>query len=216
MSRMVRSKREWRCTVCEAVQIKWEGQCRACKGTNTLQEVILMPTTEKPRGTNEARRLRRRAKDSERGIAKRMLLADGADPAFKNIASSTGRIGHISGIRVDAVSKTYVTENKNRKMPTWVINAWVLINQKASDFNKNALLHIEPPNMPRDIVVNGRTIKLDTMAIISQTRHEELIRAERAFKIAVEIFKSIPNSDVLFKDVWDSLYPLNDTENKQE
>lgn len=216
MSRMVRSKREWRCTSCQASQIKWEGTCRACKSTNTLQEVILLPTNEKPRGTNEARRLRRRAKDSERGIAKRMLAADGPDPAFKNIASSTGRIGHISGIRVDAVSAHYVTENKNRKMPTWAIDAWVLINQRAIDFNKNALLHVEPPNMPRDIVVNGRTIKLDTMAIISQTRHEELIRTERAFKIALEILGQSEDNVGVLNFLEDVLQGRNNTDNPQE
>jgi len=153
---------------------------------------VLLPTKDKPRGTNEARRLRRRAKDSERGIARRMLNVDGPDPAFKNIASSTGRIGHISGIRVDAVSKSYVTENKNRKVPTWMVDAWLLINQRAHDFNKNALLHVEPPNAPRDFLLNGQTIKLDTMAIITQTRHEELIRNEKALQKAIEILDDFP------------------------
>lgn len=142
-----------------------------------------------------------------------MLVVDGPDPAFKNIATSTGRIGHISGIRVDAVSKSYVTENKNRKVPTWMIDAWVLINQRAIDFNKNALLHVEPPNMPRDIVINGRTVKLDTMAIISQTRHEELIRTERAFKMAEEIFSQYPDSGVIFQDVYDMLNGRDKTDN---
>ena len=192
MSRMVRSRREYRCTQCTKAQIKWEGICRECGGINTLQEVVLLPTKDKPRGTTEARRLRRRAKDSERGIARRMLNVDGPDPAFKNIASSTGRIGHISGIRVDAVSKSYVTENKNRKVPTWMVDAWLLINQRAHDFNKNALLHVEPPNAPRDFLLNGQTIKLDTMAIITQTRHEELIRNEKALQKAIEILDDFP------------------------
>lgn len=197
MTRMVRSKREWRCTVCEHSQIKWEGTCRNCKRTNTLQEVLLMPAKAKPRGTDAARRLRRRAKDSERGIAKRMSAVDGPDPAFKNIASSTGRIGHISGIRVDAVSRSYVTENKNRKVPTWMIDAWVLINQRAIDFNKNALLHVEPPNAPRDILINGQQRKLDTMAIITQTRHEELIRAEKALAEALSFLEQLPDDSAL-------------------
>jgi hypothetical protein len=109
-----------------------------------------------------------------------MVAADGPDPAFSKIASSTGRIGHISGIRVDAVSRTYVTENKNRKMPTWLIQAWLLINQKGDEFQKNILLHVDPPNMPRDYQSQGLKKKLDTMAIICQSRHEELIIKEKA------------------------------------
>lgn len=131
MVKMVRSKREWKCSSCEATQIKWEGACRACGEEATLEEVILINGPEKKRETTAARRLRRRAKDSERGIAKRMSYVDGPDPAFANIASSTGRIGHITGIRVDAISKNYVTENKNRKIPSWMAAAWILINQRA-------------------------------------------------------------------------------------
>ena len=210
---MIRSKREYRCSTCNTNYPKWEGICRNCGAINSLQEIILSPTKEKPRGTNEARRLRRRAKDSERGIAKRMVAVDGPDPAFRNIATSTGRIGHISGIRVDAVSQNYVTENKNRKVPTWMIDAWVLINQRAEDFGKNALLHVEPPNMPRDIVINGRTIKLDTMAILSQTRHEDLIRTEKAFKIAEIILYGMMKNPTDFHEVWDTLHGRDNPEN---
>jgi hypothetical protein len=185
--------------------IKWNGSCyRGCKFSGTLEEVAV-PNTRPVRsrtrtvgtsngqntvnsigvpkptggGTAEARRLRRRAKDSERDIAKRMVAADGPDPAFRNIASSSGRIGFITGMRVDAISRSYVTENKNRKMPTWLIDAWVLINQRSVDFQKHALLHVDPPNMPRDFVIQGGKRKLDTLAIITQSRHEELISNEK-------------------------------------
>jgi hypothetical protein len=178
--RMVNSKRKWVCSNCKTDFIKWEGKCRNCAQTGTLEEVRLTPATQPRQSTDEQRRLRRRAKDSERGIAKRMVAVDGHDPSFSKIASSTGRIGHISGIRVDAVSRTYVTENKNRKMPTWLIQAWVLILQRSIDFNKNALLHVDPPNMPRDFIIQGRKEKTPTMAIIPQPRHEDLIRKEKA------------------------------------
>lgn len=178
---MVQSKRayKYKCEKCGIQYLKWAGNCyNGCKLSGTIIEV--QPTATKTNsGTAEARRLRRRAKDSERDIAKRMLVVDGADPNFRNIASSTGRIGHITGMRIDAISKHYVTENKNRKMPTWLIQAWVLINQRAVDFNKNALLHVDPPNMPKTYVIQGGNRKLDTLAIITQTRHEELIKNER-------------------------------------
>lgn len=194
MGQMVNSKRKFVCSKCHGQQMVWEGKCRSCTAIGTLEEVNLTNVRAKSNETNEQRRLRRRAKDSERGIAKRMVAADGPDPSFSKIASSTGRIGHISGLRVDAVSRTYVTENKNRKMPTWLIDAWVLINQRGQDFNKHILLHVDPPNMPRDYLSQGVKKKLDTMAIICQTRHEELIQKEKAF---AEL------ESILFSDVSD-------------
>lgn len=211
MVKMVRSKREWKCRDCSATQIKWEGSCRGCGAIDTLDEVTLIDGPEKKRETAAARRLRRRAKDSERGIAKRMSAIDGPDPAFANIASSTGRIGHITGIRVDAVSRTYVTENKNRKIPSWMAAAWILINQRATDFNKNALLHVDPPNLPKTIPVNGKQQKLDTLAIITQTRHEELIRKERAIKMLLEIAENASVRDPLLDEVYETLLEPNTT-----
>lgn len=179
---MVQSRREYRfkCDKCGKTYLKWAGTCYAgCNLAGTITEVTPSNTKGNGSGTQEARRLRRRAKDSERGIAKRMLQVDGPDPSFRNIASSTGRIGHITAMRVDAISRNYVTENKNRKMPSWLIDAWVLINQRSVDFNKNALLHVDPPNMPKTFPIQGGHQRLDTMAIIAQTRHEELIKHER-------------------------------------
>ena len=194
---MIRSKKEWRCIKCDAKQLKWEGRCRACGVVDSLEEIILAPPRAKatplqrqraPADPN--RQIRRRAKDSERSIAKRMVAADGADPAYANIASSTGRVGHITNMRFDAVSKHYITENKNRKIPSWMITAWIVLNQRGVDFSKNILLHVDPPNMPKDIQINGGKVKLDTLAIITQTRHEELIQRERMLS---EILTEINN-----------------------
>lgn len=187
---MPRAKKEFVCSNCGNKHMKWEGICRSCKQAGTLEEVILAPATPRARATTAQKKLQRRSKDSERSIARRMLEVDGPDPMFKNIASSTGRIGFITGMRIDAVSKSYVTENKNRKLPVWLIKAWELINQRAIDFDKNALLHIEPPNMPREIPINGTKHKLSTLAIITQTRHEELIKAEKA--LAFILSKELP------------------------
>jgi hypothetical protein len=180
MGRLVNPKRKWVCKKCKAEQTVWEGKCRACGEIGTLEEFMLMAVPGlKSSNLDEQHRLARRAKNSEREIARRMLKADGPDPAFANIISSTGRVGHITGMRIDAVSKTYVTENKNRKMPSWLIDAWILINQRAVSFNKNLLLHVDPPNMPREFPCELGTKKLSTMAIITQERHEELIRKEQ-------------------------------------
>lgn len=158
--------------------MKWQGYCKGCGKAGTLKEVVLVPP--KAKATPSQKSLQRRSKTSERAIAKRMVAADGPDPSFQNIATSTGRIGHITNIRVDAISAHYVTENKNRTLPAWLIDAWLLINQRAVDFNRNCLLHLDPPNMPREMLINGEKKKLGTMAIITQDRHEELIVKERA------------------------------------
>lgn len=180
MTQMIKSKAEFICSKCGAKYIKWSGICyRGCKFQGTIEKKQLIEPKVKPQQASSAKRLQRRAKDSERGIARRMLEVDGADPLFRNIASSTGRIGFITGMQIDAVSRTYVTENKNRKMPSWLILAWTIINQKANEFGKNALLHVEPPNMPKTYLSQGVTHKLSTMAIITQDRHEELIEHEK-------------------------------------
>jgi hypothetical protein len=75
-------------------------------------------------------------------------------------------------------------------MPSWLIAAWVLINQRSIDFDKNALLHIDPPNMPREVTVNGQKHKLGTMAIITQERHEALIHHEQALSSVIAILQS--------------------------
>ena len=176
---MIRSKKEFRCQNCDARYIKWIGVCKGCGQGGTLKEVNLLPVQVKPRATLSQKSLMRRSKTSERNIAKRMVAIDGPDPAFQHIATSTGRIGHITNIRVDAISKHYVTENKNRVLPAWLNDAWLLINQRAEDFNKHALLHLDPPNMPKTMPINGQQKKLDSMAVITQTRHEDLIQKER-------------------------------------
>lgn len=155
-----------------------------------MQEFMLVPLKRTSSATLSQKSLMKRSKGSERSIAKRMVVADGPDPAYEKIASSTGRIGHITNIRVDAISAHYVTENKNRNLPTWLIQAWLLINQRAEDFEKHALLHLDPPNMPKEFPINGQVKPLDTMALITQGRHEELIISEREYTTAKAILAS--------------------------
>lgn len=194
-SRMIKSKREYKCSACGKTHIKWEGRCRYCKAVATLVEVQLIAL--KPTATQTQKSLQRRSKTSERTIAKRMVAADGPDPAFEKIATSTGRIGHITNIRVDAISAHYVTENKNRLLPGWLMDAWLLINQRAEDFGKNCLLHLDPPNMPKDYAINGQRKKLSTMAVITQDRHEQLIKSENLLtEVMHALGNTRPDSDV--------------------
>lgn len=185
MGQMIKSKRQYRCSHCGKISLKWAGICSVCHTAGGIEEEQLQPV--KARATANKRSLTRRSKNSERNIAKRMTEVDGPDPEYAKIATPTGRIGHITNIRADAISRTYLTENKNRILPGWVIKAWLLINQRAIDFHKHALLHLDPPNMPRDFRLNGETYKLETLAVITQSRHEELIVEERELEHVKEI-----------------------------
>jgi hypothetical protein len=151
---------------------------------------VLIPKVAKPKATPSQKSIIRRAKNSERNIARRMLEIDGADPAYRNVTSSTGRVGHITGMQIDAVSATYVTENKNRTMPLWLNKAWIQIVQRAEDFSKHALLHIEPSNIAKEYVINGFKRKTPTMAIITQDRHEDLIMKEKSLAAIKSVMES--------------------------
>lgn len=196
VSKMIRQKKEYRCTVCDAKALKFSGYCPSCKKAGTMKEHILIPVKAKARATLSQRGLARRAKNSERNISRRMLEVDGPDPVYRNVTSSTGRVGHITGMQIDAISKNYVIENKNRTMPAWINTAWIQILQRGIDFGKHALLHMEPSNIAKEFPINGVKHKTDNMAIITQTRHESLIISEKYLFAIREIIES-PDSNVI-------------------
>ena len=193
VSKMVRQKKEYRCTNCDAKALKFSGYCPSCKKAGTMKEHLLIPVKLKPKASLTQKSLIRRAKNSEREISRRMQAIDGPDPLYKNVASSTGRVGHITGMQIDSISKGDVIENKNRTMPAWINKAWIQILQRAEDFGKNALLHIEPSNIAREFPVNGVKKRTPNMAIISQERHEDLILAEKALVLIGDIILSKDN-----------------------
>lgn len=164
----------------------WQGICKNCGAIASLEEHILIP--DKPKASPSQKSIIRRSKNSERNIAKKMVAIDGPDLNYKGIASSTGRIGHVTALRADAISANYLTENKNRKIPTWMAAAWLLIQQRSIDFGKYALLHIEPPNTPKDFPLNGQKYKMSTLHIITQDRHQQLIEEEKVIQALNETF----------------------------
>ena len=196
VNKMIRQRKEFVCKDCGKRALKWSGFCPECNHVNTMEDHILIPTTSKPKATLSQRGLARRAKNSERSIARRMQEIDGADPIYKNVTSSTGRVGHITGMQIDAISKNYVIENKNRTMPMWLNKAWIQILQRAIDFNKHPLLHIEPSNIIKEFPINGVKRRTDNMAIITQDRHEDLIRAERLF-LEIQAISQSSDSNVV-------------------
>lgn len=159
-----------KCGNCGKLYLKWQGYCQC-----GASESIISVTKE----TIAAKRVRNRAKRSEQGIARRMQAIDGTDPAFRNVTSSISRVGHITGMRIDALTANHVIENKNRIMPKWFLDAYLLIVQRPIDFEKHPLLHLEPSNLKRDYTLNGVKYRLDTIAVIPQERYESLIISER-------------------------------------
>lgn len=119
---------------------------------------------------NENQRRLRRSKQSERDFGKYLLRHNGPDPVFKHIASSTGRVGQITDLQFDVVSRHYAGENKLVKVPKKVLEWWVQIVNIATKHGKQPILRIVPSN-------DG---KYPEMHIITSDRHAELLDKERA------------------------------------
>lgn len=128
---------------------------------------------------NDIQRRIRRAKDSERDTAKWMQLHDGPDPRYPPgsiLVTKSGRVGHVSGLQFDALSRTYATENKHIKMPAILWGFWKQIVNVAFRNGKEPCLVIDPA-MPEKRI-DG--VPIPTLHIISESRHAELLRCERA------------------------------------
>lgn len=119
---------------------------------------------------SEGQRRLARSKQSERDLGKYLLRLDGPDPSFRHIASSTGRVGQITDMQFDVVSRTYAAENKQVKLNKKLLGWWDKINEVAAKHDKQPMLRIVPTN-------DGRHQELH---IITAERHAELLEAEYA------------------------------------
>lgn len=120
---------------------------------------------------NENQRRLRKSKQSERDLGHYLLEHNGPDPSFRLISSSTGRVGHITELQFDVVSRTYAAENKNVKVPKKILGWWDQIVRVATDHGKQPLLRIVPSNDEK---------KYPEFHIISAERHAELLDIERS------------------------------------
>lgn len=131
---------------------------------------------------SDAARLFRRSKDSERELGKWLLEHDGPDPALKGIASSTGRVGHITQMQYDVHSLTYAAENKHVRLGKELLGWWLKIIDVAAARGKEPLLSIDPSNVVPSTLNGGRPRKVPRMMVITEDRHAELLAAERALR----------------------------------
>ena len=107
----------------------------------------------------------------ERIIGKWLLKNDGPCPHWGGMASKAGRVGHITDLGFDFISRSYVGEAKHRKiLPLWLTRTWKQANFQATQHKKNPVLFLKE--------TNGATLH-----IISPERHAELLKYERSYKI---------------------------------
>jgi len=120
--------------------------------------------------------LLRRSKTSEREFARWMVAHDGADTRMKGLTTSTGRIGHITAIRADTLSASFLGENKNEKLNATIAKYWQLICDKAIEFGKSPILHMEPSNA-KTYKVAGKP--LPDLYVIDRSTLEYLLDCKR-------------------------------------
>ena len=120
----------------------------------------------------------RRSKDAERQAGRWAQKFDGEDPQWKNVSSSTSRVGHITQLQFDVVSNHYAIEVKNVKLPATMLKWWLQIVGIATLHSKDALLYIQPSNV---VEIHGVPKRPMTMHIITEERHSELLRKEREY-----------------------------------
>ena len=103
----------------------------------------------------------------EQSVGKWLQENDDVCPMFGEIASSTWRLGHMPNLQIDVVSKRYAVECKSRKkLPKYIIDAYVQIIEQSKKHNKNALLVLKADYKP-------------LMHCITPERHAELLKNEK-------------------------------------
>jgi len=83
-------------------------------------------------------------KESERQMGDFALAYDDQHPGFSSVASSRGRVGHITGLGFDGITKRFVWENKKREeAPMWLIKPLVQVLEKARENNLDGILSLD-------------------------------------------------------------------------
>ena len=129
---------------------------------------------------SDAQRRIKRSKQAERDLGHWLLKHDGKDPRLSGLTTSTGRVGHLTHLQFDVLSKSYAAECKQVKVPAKLFGWWRQIVSIATTQGKDALLYIEPTNTD----VQGKKIRVPELHILTAERHAELLRKE---KIADEV-----------------------------
>lgn len=143
--------------------------------------------------TTEAQRLLRRSKEAERRAGKWLIANNGPDPILRpggGIVSETGRVGHITELQFDLLSRDYAGEVKNIIVWSTLWGFWKKVVDKAADHGKQPLLLIDYAN--EDKFVNGK--RVPNLHIISEERHAELLGYEKLYREQMEAVKPKPGA----------------------
>lgn len=135
----------------------------------------------------DAQRRIKRSKQSERDLGHWLMRNDGPDPRLRGLTTSTGRVGHLTHLQFDVASLTYVAENKQVKIPAKWLQWWLQIIDIATEQGKEALLRIEPTNLPL-----GSRKRIPELHIITDDRHAELLRIERNYDKVMGYLDDLP------------------------
>lgn len=128
-------------------------------------------------------------------MAKWFIENDGPDPRFppgSSLVTSTGRVGHITQLQFDGLSRTYASENKNMRVWAGLWGFWIKVVGAAIDFGKEPVIRIEPTN-PVPTQVKGRPVP--NLHIITEERHAYLLRCEREL-LAMQQPKELPTRNI--------------------
>lgn len=144
--------------------------------------------------------LLRRAKTAEREFARWVIQHDGPDPRYQGLTTSTGRVGHVTALQFDILTKSYAGEAKNAKLPTGLARAWADVNSRSFagevimplsvsvariwqqiaqvglEWRKEPLLLWKPSNADK-FKVAGKP--LPDLHVIRESRHTELLLKEQ-------------------------------------
>src|SRR5690606_14218946 len=103
----------------------------------------------------------------ERDRGKWLLEHDGPCPKYGDMATVNARVGHITDLGFDLISRTYAGEAKHREsVPKWLIGAWAQIVEKAETPGKAPLMAVTSDSRP-------------VMRLTTPERHAELLEAAR-------------------------------------
>jgi len=124
-------------------------------------------------------KIKTNAKRAEREAARNLLKIDGKpkEQSLLSLMSSTGRIGHLTGIQLDYVSKNYFGETKS---------SLSLAENPGHRITQEELLKLQKNPMLKEFKKNWlyilKIVRCEEMHGISMKRHAELLEYERKMK----------------------------------
>ena len=122
-----------------------------------------------------------RWKRKEREISRFFQTHDGLteNPTLRKLQTSTGRVGHLTDLGFDSVSRSFLIEVKCRTLPLWQHTAWVQAVQLAADYGLAPALALTHAEAQRTYTHHGKVQALPDLVCITPERLAQLLAYER-------------------------------------